>query len=106
MKKVYFLLAIVGLIISDLLAIRFVFAHGINLTEFWQQMWGTEISTLAMTDLLFSSFIFWLYAKGEAAKYQIKNLWIYIVSTLGVGLCFALPLFLYAREQKKEALGQ
>ncbi|KAF0249683.1 MAG: hypothetical protein FD167_918 [bacterium] len=105
MKKVYLILTILGLIFPYIFVVKFTALHGVDFGEFWQQMWANNISSMAMTDLLMSSFIFWGYMRGEAKKHQISNLWVYIASTLAIGLCFALPLFLYVREGKKELLG-
>ncbi len=105
MKKIYLALTILGLIFPYIFVVRFTAIHGIDFGEFWQQMWANNISSMAMTDLLMSSFICWIYMRIEAKKYQISNLWVYIASTLAVGLCFALPLFLYVREGKKSHLG-
>ncbi|HWQ33756.1 MAG TPA: DUF2834 domain-containing protein [Blastocatellia bacterium] len=66
-------------------------------------MWGSTASTLVMTDLLISSVVFWIWMFREGSRPGIGNRWIYVALTLAVGLCFALPLFLYVRERKLEA---
>ncbi|MBI4851737.1 MAG: DUF2834 domain-containing protein [Acidobacteria bacterium] len=104
MKKLYLILTLVGLVAPYILIVKFTSVHGLDLGEFWRQMWASYISSMAMTDLLLSCFIFWIYIRKEASKYKINNLWIYVSSTLAIGLCFALPLFLYVRESKKELL--
>lgn len=104
MKTLYLVLIFIGLIAPYILIAQFAMVNGINFGEFWRQMWATHISSMAMTDLLLSCFVFWVYMKKEADKYKINNLWIYLVSTLAIGLCFALPLFLYVREGKKELI--
>ncbi len=98
MKNVYAGAAVVGLLISITFIGLFVVEHGFNLSLFFQQLFTNYISTLFTLDLLLSSIVFWLFLFGEARKYQIRHTWFFVVSNLLIGLCFALPLFLYARE--------
>jgi hypothetical protein len=103
MKKLYLILADIGLIAPVVLVVLFVREYGWDLALFWQQMWGSTASTLVMTDLLLSSVVFWIWMFREGSRHRIGRLWIYVAVTLSVGLCFALPLFLYVRERKLEA---
>lgn len=55
---------------------------------------------MAAMDLLVSGFTLWVFVLTGGNQLGIKHLWVYVVLTLGVGVCFALPLFLYMREGK------
>jgi uncharacterized membrane protein YqjE len=52
-------------------------------------------------DLLFSILVFVFFVIYETQRLNMKNAGLFILATL-VGLSFALPLFLYFREQKME----
>jgi hypothetical protein len=103
MKKLYLTLTVIGLIAPYALVALFVREYGWNPTLFWEQMWANYISSLEMTDLTLSCVVFWIWMFREGSRHRIGRLWIYVAVTLSVGLCFALPLFLYVREQKLEA---
>lgn len=105
MKKVYLLLTDIGLIAPLVLVALFLREYGWNPALFWQQLWASHGSTLAMTDLVLSSVVFWIWMVREARRHKIGHLWLYVLLNLGVGLCLALPLFLFVRERKIEATG-
>ena len=66
--------------------------------RFLQQLFGTQISTFFAVDLLLSSVVFVIYLRHEARRYSIKHWGLHLVALCAVGLSFALPLFLYIRE--------
>ncbi|MFN0119758.1 MAG: DUF2834 domain-containing protein [Blastocatellia bacterium] len=103
MKQLYLILTIIGLIAPMAILWLFIQENGWNPALFWQQMWGSRIAAMVMTDLLLSCLAAWYWMSREAKKHGIGNLWVYIAGTLGVGLCFALPLFLYVRQGRIEA---
>ena len=98
LKHLYLLLAIIGLILPYYFLIMFLAAYGLDARAFLQQLFGTQISTFFAVDLLLSSVVFVIYLRHEARRYSIKRRWLYLIALLTVGLSFALPLFLYVRE--------
>jgi len=102
-KHFYLVLAIVGLAVPYYFFISFLMAHGLDGRAFVQQLFGTQISTFFAADLLISCVVFVRYMFREAARHSIRNSWVYLVALVAVGLSFALPLFLYARESKIES---
>jgi len=97
-KQLYLIFAILGLICPYYFFISFLIAHGLDGKLFLQQLFGTPISTFFAVDLLLSCVIFVSYLSSEAKRYSISRTWIYILALCTVGLSFAFPLFLYARE--------
>ena len=97
-KRIYLLLAAIGFIVPYHFLISFLAAHGLDARLFLQQLFGTHISTFFAVDLLLSCVVFVRYVGQEAGRYSMKRQWIYFIALLTVGLSFALPLFLYARE--------
>ena len=101
-KHIYLLLAVVGFIAPYYFLISFLMMHGLDARLFIQQLFGSPISTFFAVDLLISAVVFVFYVGHEAARYSMKHQWIYLIALCTVGLSFALPLFLYARESHLE----
>jgi hypothetical protein len=101
-KHLYLTLALVGLIVPYYFLISFVLSHGLDGSAFLRQLFGTPISSFFATDLLISSVVFVGFLLRESRRYSIAHWWAYLVALATVGLSFALPLFLYARERGRE----
>ena len=59
---------------------------------------GAMMAALAFVDLTASAIVFLVWMPREARRAGMERWWPFAVATLG-GLCFAFPLFLYARER-------
>ena len=103
-KYVYLLLAVVGFIIPYYFLISFLVAHGFDVRLILKQLFGTPMSTFFAVDLIVSSVVFIFYLVQEATRHSIRHQWVYLVALFTVGLSFALPLFLWAREAHCESL--
>ncbi len=101
-KTIYLTFAIIGLIIPYYFLFSFLGENGFNIPLLIQQLFANQISTFFAVDLIISIIVFWFYIYFEAAKFNMKNWWLYILTSLTVGLSFALPLFLYFRERQIE----
>lgn len=102
-RHVYLVLAVIGAVVPYWFFLEFLRAHGLNGMLLIQQLFGTPISSFFAADLLISAVVFVFFLRTEAARLSIESRWPYIVALLTVGLSFALPLFLYARERRLEA---
>jgi Terpene cyclase DEP1 len=102
-KHVYWILAAIGFVVPYFFFLSFLATHGPDGKAFLQELFGTRISTFFAVDLLLSSVVFVRFLRREAARHSIGSWWIYLVALLAVGLSFALPLFLGAREARFEA---
>jgi len=101
-KSIFLTLALIGLVAPYYFLFKFLLANGFDIPLLIQQLFANDISTFFAVDLVISIIVFWVYLFAEANKLQMKNLWLYLVASLTVGLSFALPLFLYFRERKLE----
>jgi hypothetical protein len=68
---------------------------------FMQKAFANNIAIDLGTDLLISAIASWIFIWMELKRLQVSSLLmlVYIALTLGIGLSFALPFFLYRREQ-------
>jgi hypothetical protein len=102
MKRLYALLAVVGLVVPFVFFGRFLVAEGLNLSAFFRQLTATPISIFFALDLVIATVVFWVFAYRETRDRPIPFWWITVVASILIGLSFALPLFLYLREGARE----
>jgi hypothetical protein len=96
-------LATVGLAVQLAVVAVFLSQEGFDLGAAGSQMVETTMAVLALTDLGLTALAFLLWLPGEARRAGIARWWPYAVATAG-GVCFALPLFLSARERARRSV--
>jgi len=106
MKKLYLLLAIVGWVLPYYFSVAFLFENGLDLGLLLDQLFANDISTFFAVDLVITAIVFLAFLYCETSHWQMANRWVYVVATLAAGPSFSLPLFLYFRESRMQALGQ
>lgn len=99
-KQLYLVLAVIGLVVPYYFFVTFLRVHGLDGKAFVAELFGSPISTFFAVDLLLSCVVFVRFLGQETARHSMGHSWIYIVALCTVGLSFALPLFLYARESR------
>jgi hypothetical protein len=102
-KHVYLLLAIIGFIVPYYFLISFLRAHGLDGRLFLAQLYGAPASAFFAVDLVISCLVFLVFWQRESNRLGIRHRWIYFIALATVGLSFALPLFLWARETYVES---
>ena len=95
---IYLILCIAGTILPYSQFIPFVREHGLNLNEFFHQLFENRISSFFGLDVIISSLALWVFVVTEGARLSMRNRWVYVVANLLVGVSLALPLFLFARQ--------
>ncbi len=108
MKKTYLLLTIIGTVLPNIFVLKESLSSGNYLLyrdpiATFHGMFANNISSAFMLDLLFIVCLFLVWSYYEGKKYKIKNtplIWVY---TFAFGIAGGLPLFLYLREQKRQA---
>lgn len=103
MKWFYLIAAILGVILPLSQFIPFLMNHGLNIPLFFQMLFQNPVSGFFGMDVIVSSVVLWLFIYVEGRRQSMKNLWVYIVCNLLVGVSLALPLFLFFRETKINA---
>jgi drug/metabolite transporter (DMT)-like permease len=93
-------LALAGLAGQLALAGVFLADKGLDLGEFGDQIFSSTVAALTFADLMMCAVVFLVWLPREAARAGIRRWWPFALATLG-GLCFAFPLFLYARERSR-----
>ncbi|HZI90712.1 MAG TPA: DUF2834 domain-containing protein [Thermoleophilaceae bacterium] len=94
-------LALLGLAVQVAVFVVFLGESGLDFGELGEQAVETTIAILTLTDLLLTGTVVLLWMPGEAARVGIQKWWPFALAAVG-GVCFALPLFLWARERRLE----
>lgn len=100
MQWLYLIAAILGTILPLSQFFPFLAAYGFDMPLFFRQLFQTPVSGFFGMDVIVSSFVLWLFVFSEGRRCGMKNLWLYVVCNLAVGVSLALPLFLFFRERK------
>jgi hypothetical protein len=102
MRRLYAILAVIGLIAPYAVFAWFLATNGFNLRLIFDQLFANHILLAFATDLTISIVVFWVYLYRESHRYQIRNWWLFVLASIVIGLSFALPLFLYVREPRMD----
>lgn len=100
MQWLYLAAAILGTILPLRFFVPFVLANGLDLNLFFQQLFQNNVSAFFGMDVIISSLALWLFVFSEGRRQRMGKLWVYVICNLLVGVCLALPLFLFFRERK------
>ncbi len=100
MKHLYLVLAIAGAILPYFFFTQFLITDGFNLPGFISALFANPAASGFTSDLLFSSFVFWIMIYQEKKHRNGPNPLTFIALNLTIGLSCALPAYLYARSPK------
>jgi hypothetical protein len=104
-KHVYLGLCVMGTILPLAAFLPFLRSHGLDVGEFMGQLFGTAVSSFFGWDVIVSSLVLWAFVLYEGRRLEMARLWAPIAANLLVGVSLGLPLFLYMRELRREAIG-
>ncbi len=99
MQWLYLVVAILGAALPLSQLVPFVAAHGLDVPLLFRQLFETNAAAFFGLDVIVSSVALWLFVFTEGRRRRMKNLWLYVVCNLAVGVSLALPLFLFFRER-------
>ena len=103
LKHVYLATLIPGAILPWVFLAQFFQQVGVSIPLFLQNIFTANMAaTAASTDLFLSGGVFLIFLFAEGQRLRMRFLWAYIPLGFIIGLCFALPLFLYWRERALE----
>ncbi len=104
MQRLFLVAAILGTVLPLSFFIPFLMTHGLDMPLFFRQLFQNNISAFFGTDVFVSAVTLWLFVFSEGRRLGMKNLWVYVLGTLLVGVSLGLPLFLFFRERQLKAL--
>ena len=103
MQWLYLIGAILGAILPLSQLFPFLAQNGFDLPLLFRQLFANHIAAFFGLDVIVSSIVLWLFVFSEGRRRGMKNLWLYVLCNLLVGVSLALPLFLFLRERKVSA---
>ncbi|HZN99071.1 MAG TPA: DUF2834 domain-containing protein [Gemmatimonadales bacterium] len=101
-KHIYLGLCVAGSILPLAAFLPFLHAHGLDMRQFFVQLFGTPVSSFFGWDVIVSSLVLWTFVLLEGRRLGMARLWAPIAANLVVGVSLGLPLFLYMREIHSE----
>ena len=103
MRWLYLVAAVVGTVLPLSQFIPFLARFGLDMSAFFSQLFQNHVSSFFGLDVIVSSVVLWFFVLSEGKRRQMKNLWVYVLCSLIVGVSLGLPLFLFFRERKLAA---
>ncbi|MCA1557250.1 MAG: DUF2834 domain-containing protein [Acidobacteria bacterium] len=100
MQWLYLSAAILGTVLPLSQLVPFLRLNGLDVSLLFSQLFQTHASAFFGLDVIVSSVVLWLFVFSEGRRLRMKNLWLYVICNLLVGVSSALPLFLFFRERK------
>lgn len=98
--RVLLALTVIGFLVPNTMVIAYFAEHGIDLGGYFEEWFDSLPAAQLAADLGIAAITFVLWAAWEGRRLRMRTWWIPIPASLLVGLCFALPLFLYLRERE------
>ncbi len=101
MKNLYLVAAVAGAVIPYFFLVQHFDAEGYALGAFLVAAFATPAASAAWADLIISSVVFWiLLAQSGVAG---RNITVFVLLNLLIGLSCALPAYLWWRAKGNEA---
>jgi hypothetical protein len=98
-EKSLLLLAVAGFIVPNVMVGVFLADHGLDLELYFQNWFDTLPSAQLVVDLVIAFLALVVWASWDGPRTGVDYWWVVIPASLLVGVCFALPLYLYMRER-------
>jgi hypothetical protein len=103
MQWLYLGVAVLGAALPLSQLVPFLATNGFDVPLLFRQLFATHAAAFFGLDVVVSSVALWLFVFSEGRRRRMKNLWVYVVCNLAVGVSLALPLFLFFRERSLAA---
>jgi lysylphosphatidylglycerol synthetase-like protein (DUF2156 family) len=103
MQWFFLIAAILGTVLPLSYLFPFLMANGLDIVLLFRQLFQNNVSAFFGTDVIVSAIVLCLFVFTEGRQRRMKNLWVYVLCTLLVGVSMGLPLFLFFRERKLSA---
>ena len=102
MKRLYLVLAVIGAIVPYIFFIQHFATEGPSLLRFVSALYANPAAGGFTSDLLVTSFIFWIFMFHQRRRNKGPNPLLFILLNLLIGLSCAMPAYLYARERTSD----
>ena len=94
-------LAVVGFVVPNAFVAVFAVRHGADVGAYFHEWFRSVPGTQLTVDLGLTCLAFLSWAFLDARKRGITRWWVTLPATGLVGICFAVPLYLWMRERAR-----
>ena len=101
-ERILLALTVVGFLVPNTMVAIFLIDHGLELGRYFEHWFESLPAAQLAADLVIAFAAFALWSGWEGRRLGMRAWWVTIPASLLVGLCFALPLFLFLRERAIE----
>src|SRR4051794_402436 len=98
-EKLLLFLAVAGFVVPNVMVGMFIADHGVDGALYLDNWFETLPSSQLVVDLViaFCGFATWVVWDGP--RTGVRRWWVIFPATMLVGVCFAVPLYLFMRER-------
>ena len=99
LAAVYAAMALAGAILPFVFLLPWLQGGDASVAGFFALPFANGPASVFSADVLWSATVFIIFAVAEGRRVGVRPIWLAPLMVFLVGLCFALPLFLYLRER-------
>jgi hypothetical protein len=99
--KLLLFLAVAGFVVPNVMVGVFLADHGLDLGLYFENWFETLPSSQLVVDLVIAFLAFAAWASWDGPRNGVDRWWVVIPASLLVGVCFAVPLYLFMRERQQ-----
>ena len=103
-RRFYFLAMVAGTLLPLSQFLPWLSTHGLDAALFVDELFATRISAFFGLDVIVSALVLIPFIVIEGRRIGMGSLWTPIVGTCLIGVSCGLPMFLYLREARLEAM--
>src|SRR5687767_7088417 len=101
-RKALLLLTVIGFVVPNVMLGIFLAEHGLDIALYFESWFETLPSSQLVADLVIAFVALVVWAAWDGPRHGVHRWWVVIPASMLVGVCFALPLYLYLRETEIE----
>lgn len=98
--KLLLLLTVIGFVVPNAMVGIFLADHGGDVGLYFENWFETLPSSQLVADLVIAFLAFVVWVSRDGPRSGVERWWVVIPASLLVGVCFAIPLYLYMRERQ------
>ena len=103
-RRAYLALCVIGTVLPYSQFVPFLAEHGLDLELLVRELFASRASAFFALDVVVSSVALWVLVLVEGRRSGVPLLWLPLLASVTVGVSLGLPLFLYLRERRLEAV--
>jgi hypothetical protein len=92
-------LAVAGFVVPNVMVGVFIADHGADLGLYLESWFDTLPSSQLVVDLVIVFVAFTAWAAWDGPRNGVDRWWVVVPASMLVGVCFAVPLYLFMRER-------